>query len=79
MEFGAPRVCGDDPCYLPWAAGASHVLPAYAGMIPNEGYGVNHDRGAPRVCGDDPAHSQRTNASDAVLPAYAGMIPSAPC
>ena len=54
MEFGAPRVCGDDPCYLPWAAGASHVLPAYAGMIPNEGYGVNHDRGAPRVCGDDP-------------------------
>ena len=30
------------------------VLPAYAGMIPQNSLGDLQETGAPRVCGDDP-------------------------
>ena len=30
----APRVCGDDPCYISEDHIRQCVLPAYAGMIP---------------------------------------------
>ena len=50
------------------------VLPAYAGMIRDQGRRNQDFRRAPRVCGDDPKVIKIGADLSAVLPAYAGMI-----
>ena len=51
-----------------------HVLPAYAGMIPEAPVAWDAKASAPRVCGDDPFAIGGTGIAQGVLPAYAGMI-----
>ena len=50
----APRVCGDDPFLTELRGQGVLVLPAYAGMIPDQRPLFGHTGSAPRVCGDDP-------------------------
>ena len=54
------------------------VLPAHAGMIPNDPVLFVTPRCAPRTCGDDPSQQLSNTLATNVLPAHAGMIPDLP-
>ena len=48
------------------------VLPAYAGMIPGQGFIAQVKTRAPRVCGDDPPSRRHGRLVDACSPRMRG-------